>query len=140
MKEKILFHGFILILFLVSLTRIINNITYSKENNMGKGVIYDSKSYKRSINSATTYTFLIIDKNGIKYEDGGDSDTKEYGFVIGDTVMFRKLHNGDSKSVRMIKRNGEQVRNYYDFVDYASVGVVILIILGYIFIPKILKK
>jgi hypothetical protein len=139
MKEKIIFHGFILIIFLVSLMRIINNITYSKENNMGKGVIYDSDSYKRSGNSARVYTYYIVDKNGKKYEDGGSSDTVEYGFLIGDTVTFRKLHNGDSKSVRMIKRNGEQIRNYYGFVDYASVICIILIILGYIFIPKLLK-
>ena len=140
MGGKILFHGFIFAVFLVSLTRIINNITYSKENNRGKGVIYDSDSYKRSGNSARVHTYYIVDKNGKKYEDGGDSDTIEYGFLIGDTVVFRKLHYGDPQSVRMLKRNGEQVRNYYGFVDYASVAIVILIILGYIFIPKILKK
>ncbi|CAA9199559.1 hypothetical protein [Flavobacterium collinsii] len=140
MKEKIIFHGFILIIFLVSLKRIINNIVYNKENNIGKGVIYDSSSYKRSANSAKTYTYSIVDEDGKKYEDSGNSDTVEYGFLIGDTVTFRKLHNGDPKSVRMIERNGEQVRNYYGFVDYASVVCIILIILGYIFIPKLLKK
>lgn len=55
-------------------------------------------------------------------------------------LIFRKLHNGDSKSVLMIKRNSEQIRNYYGFVDYVSVVLLILIILGYILIPEILKK
>lgn len=140
MGGKILFHGFIFTVFLVSVTRIINNITHSEHNNIDKGVIYDSDSYKRSGNSARVYNYYIVDKNGKKYEDGGNSDTIKYGFLIGDTVVFRKLHYGDPQSVRMIKRNGEQVRNYYGFVDYASVVIVILIILGYIFIPKILKK
>jgi hypothetical protein len=139
-KEKIIFHGFILIIFLVSLKRIINNITYKKEINIDKGVIYDRESYKGSANSAKTYTYSIVDEDGKKYEDSGNSDTVEYGFLIGDTVTFRKLHNGDPKSVRMIERNGEQVRNYYGFVDYASAVCIILIILGYIFIPKLLKK
>lgn len=139
MKGKIIFHGFVLLLFLVLLQRIIVTIRYRGED-LGKGVIYDNSSYKRSVNSATTYTYFIIDKNGKKYEDGGDSETNEFGFSIGDLVTFRKLHNGDSKSVRMIKRNGEQVRNYYDFVDYASVIGIIVIILGYILIPRLLKK
>jgi len=139
MKGKILFHGFVLLLFLVFLQRIVTNIIYNSENNLGEGIIYDYSSYKRGGNSATTYTYFIRDKNGRKYEDGGDSDTNEYGFLIGDKVVFRKLHNGGSNSVRMIKRNGEQVRNYYGFVDYASVVSVILIILGYIYIPKLLK-
>jgi hypothetical protein len=139
MAGKIVFHGFILILFLVFLQRIAVNIIYINKNNLGEGKIYDSSSYKRSINSATTYSFSIIDKNGVKYHDSGDSDTNQYGFSIGDKVVFRILHNGDSKAVRIIKRNGEQVRNYYGFVDYASVISVILIILGYIYIPKLLK-
>lgn len=138
MKGKIIFHGFVLLLFLVFLQRIIVNIKYYNED-LGKGIIYDSSSYKRGSNSATTYTYFIKDKIGKKYEDGGSSDTAEYGFLIGDTVTFRKLHNGSSTSVRIIKRNGEQVRNYYGFVDYASVICIILIILCYIFIPKLLK-
>ena len=140
MKEKIIVHGLVLIVFLVFMQRIITIIKYSDKSNLGTGIIYDSSSYQRGANSATTYTYFIVDKNGKKYEDGGNSDTVEYGFLIGDAVTFRKLYNGDSKSVRMIKRNGEQVRNYYGFVDYASVVVVILIILSYIFISKILKK
>ncbi|MBS7233024.1 hypothetical protein KHA90_18540 [Flavobacterium psychroterrae] len=138
MKGKIIFHGFVLLLFLVFLQRIIVNIKYYNED-LVKGIIYDSSSYKRGSNSATTYTYFIKDKIGKKYEDGGSSDTAEYGFLIGDRVTFRKLHNGSSTSVRMIKRNGEQVRNYYGFVDYASVICIILLILGYIFIPKLLK-
>ena len=140
MKEKIILHGFVLIIFLLSLKRIINSIIYSKENNIGKGVIYDSDSYKRGANSAKTYTYSIIDKNGKKYEDSGNSDTIEYGFLIGDTVTFRKLHSGDPESVRMIERNGQKVRDYYGFVDYACALCIVLIILGYIFIPKLLKK
>ncbi|WPO77477.1 hypothetical protein [Flavobacterium sp. KACC 22761] len=139
MKGKIIFHGFILIIFLIFLQRIVINIIYTSENNLGEGKIYVSSSYKRSANSAKTYSYSIVDKNGAKYHDSGDSDTKQYGFSIGDKVVFRKLHNGDSKAVRMIKRNGEQVRNYYGFVDYASVVSVILIILAYIYLPKLLK-
>jgi len=139
MGGKIVFHGFMLILFLVSLQRIVINTIYTSKNNLGEGKIYDSSSYKQSTNSARTYSYSIIGKDGAKYEDSGDSDTNQYGFLIGDEVVFRILHNGDSKSVRMIKRNGEQVRNYYGFIDYASVISVILIILGYIYIPKLLK-
>ncbi|MEN2488498.1 hypothetical protein AAYQ05_11925 [Flavobacterium sp. B11] len=139
MKEKIVFHGFILIIFLIFLQRIVINVIYTNENNLGEGKIYDSSSYKRGANSARTYSYSIIGKDGIKYEDSGNSDTNQYGFLIGDQVVFRKLHNGDSKAVRMIKRNGEQVRNYYGFVDYASFISVILIVLGYIYIPKQLK-
>lgn len=139
MKGKIVFHGLVLIIFLVFLQRIVINIIYTSENNLSEGKIYDSSSYKRSGNSARTYSYSIIGKDGIKYQDSGDSDTNQYGFLIGDQVVFRKLHNGDSKAVRIIKRNGEQVRNYYGFVDYASVISVILIILGYICIPKLVK-
>jgi hypothetical protein len=139
MKEKIIFHGFILIIFLACLQRVISNIIYISNYNLGKGIIYDSKSYKRSINSARTYTYLINDKNGIKYQDSGDSDTKTYGFRIGDTVTFRKL-NIYSNNVRMITRNGKKIRNYFGFVDYATLFSLIFIIFSYIFIPKILKN
>jgi len=139
-KEKIILHGLVFILFLFFAQRTIVNIIDCTKNNLEKGIIYNITSYKRSINSATTYTYFIIDEKGIKYEDGGDSDTKESGFLIGDTITFRKLHNSNLNSVRMIKRNGEQVRNYYGFVDYASLIGLIIIILCYIFIPKLLKK
>lgn len=140
MKEKIIVHGFVLILFLVFLQRTITIIRYSDKSNLGKGIIYDSSSYKRSANSATTYTYLIRDKKGNQYQDNGNSDTKEYGFLIGDNVIFRKLNNGDSRSVRMISRNGEQVRGYYGFVDYISPILVLVIILGYLFVPGFLKR
>ncbi|MBF7089942.1 hypothetical protein IUY40_00055 [Flavobacterium sp. ALJ2] len=140
MKVKIMFHGFVLIIFLLLIKRIVINILYTTENNLAKGVIYDINYFSGNHNSATTFIYSITDNKGIKYQDSGDNDTDVYGFSVGDTVIFRKLHDGNSNSIRMIKRNGKQVRNYYGFIDYASPICVIIIILCYIYIPKLLKK
>ncbi|MFB9079924.1 hypothetical protein ACFFLS_08535 [Flavobacterium procerum] len=135
--KVIIFHFFVLLAFLMFMKRTVG-LFYSREKTLGTGVIYDHNTYKRGSNSATTHNYFIIAKDGTKFNDNGNSDTAYYGFRIGDTVVFRKLFNGNT--VRMLQRNGKEVRNYYGFVDYASPISALFIILCYTVFPKLLKK
>lgn len=98
---KLIFQGFILIIFLIATQRVVINIIFFDKSNIESGVIYKIDCFEGDYEAPTTFGYYIVDRNNIKYKEVSD---REEDFSVNDTVVFRKIYNNNSNTIRIIKK------------------------------------
>jgi hypothetical protein len=134
---KYLFYFFIFLTFIFCLIRLFFNIYYYNKENISKGVIKKIEVFEGDTEAPTKFTYKVIDNNGNYFEE---VNTDYFDVKKGDSVRFRKIYGNYSKMIRIIKINGKKNNTYYNYADYLSIIYMLIIIVGYVFVKKIIQK
>ncbi len=134
--KKVIIYSIILIVFFISMQRIVINIIYLNDIDTDVGIVDKLGTFSDVDGYNSMNSFLVKSRDNKKYE-GVYQDKDNYLLQKGDTVTLRKLHNG---SVRVLSKNGEEVQSYYSLWDYFSVVIVLIMISCYFYLPKVYKK
>ena len=68
-----------------------------------------------------------------------NSETLNYSINVGDEIISKNLHIGNTNS-KILFLNGKEINNYYGIFDFLMLVLVITIILGYLFYFRIMIK
>lgn len=132
----ILAHILYAIIFLFFSKTVYFNVVLYNSFGVGSVSMIDYSSMDSEGSGGTSYELTTKNKKKlhiIYVDDGNDP----LGFVIGDIITFRYI---GGSNVQVLKRNGIEIAPYFQFIDYFSFIMTILLLLGYYFIPKFYKK
>ncbi|WP_147239371.1 hypothetical protein [Tenacibaculum sp. E3R01] len=112
------------------------NVLHFNNKTLNKAIVKNTKVYSDYEGYDSMVDVKLIDFDGVNHSS---EYHKKDGFYLekNDTVSYRNLHNN---SVRIIKKNGKKVQDYYYKWDYLSLIIVIIIPIIYFNKFRFIKK
>jgi len=123
-------------LFIPSSIAVIINIVDFSQKTLGFGIVSKLESFSHSNGSGSRRHYYV--NVGDQVFEGQYNQNKSFSINAGDTVAYRRIDF--SNGIRAIQLNGRSIQHYYGVWDFLSLSIVLLFIVGYFYLPGMLKR